>query len=184
MLTLFCHYRHVSDGSSKTVDYNQNNQYTITEKVTETEIVQNKEEKSQVYLQSIQTEPGTTSETQTTSVKSEVVPLSVGVKVHHVQSSPVLMQQSQHSSALVNHTFNSSNQSSHLADSSTTHHPSTIATATPEQTPTAQHTQLNGSSAQSLFIEEIQHVGYRNRAVSIEVHYILQYLFFLDQYVS
>lgn len=161
--------RHVSDGSSKTVDYNQNNQYTITEKVTETEIVQNKEEKSQVYLQSIQTEPGTTTETQTTSVKSEVVPLSVGVKVHHVQSSPVLMQQSQHSSSLVNHTFNSSNQSSHLADSSTTHHPtSTIAAATPEQTPTAQHTQLNGSSAQSLFIEEIQHVGYRNRAVSIE----------------
>ncbi|XP_069815162.1 sickle tail protein homolog isoform X5 [Dendropsophus ebraccatus] len=159
--------RHVSDGSSKTVDYNQNTQYTITEKVTETDIIQNKEEKSQVYLQSIQTEPGNTTETPTTSVKSEVVPLSAGVKVHHVQSSPVLMQQSQHSSALVNHTFTSSNQSSHVADSSANHQ-SLITSATPEQTATAQHTQLNGSSAQSLFIEEIQHVGYRNRAVSIE----------------
>ncbi|XP_075683668.1 sickle tail protein homolog isoform X9 [Rhinoderma darwinii] len=158
--------RHASDGSSKTVDYNQNNQYTITEKVTETEMIQNKEEKSQVYLQQTQTEPGNTTETQTTSVKSEVVPLSVGVKVHHVQSSPVLMQQSQHSSALVNHTFNSNNQSSHLSESA--NHQSTSTSATPEQTPTAQTTQLNGSSAQSLFIDEIQYVGYRNRAVSIE----------------
>ncbi|XP_075127775.1 sickle tail protein homolog isoform X11 [Leptodactylus fuscus] len=155
--------RHVSDGSSKTVDYNQNNQYTVTE----TEIIQNKEEKSQVYLQPNQTEPGNTTEPPTASVKSEVVPLSVGVKVHHVQSSPVLMQQSQHSSALVNHTFTSSNQSGHLADSSSNHQStSTSATSTLEQTPTAQPTQLNGSSA--LFIEEIQHVGYRNRAVSIE----------------
>ncbi|XP_040290348.1 sickle tail protein homolog isoform X5 [Bufo bufo] len=157
--------RHASEGSSKTVDYNQNNQYTITEKVTETETIQNKEEKSQVYLQQAQTEPGSTTEAQTTSVKSEVVPLSVGVKVHHVQSSPVLMQQSQHSSALVNHTFNSSNQSGHLADSSANHQ-SINSSASSEQTPTAQPTHVNGSSA--LFIEEIQHVGYRNRAVSIE----------------
>ncbi|XP_066441422.1 sickle tail protein homolog isoform X4 [Eleutherodactylus coqui] len=161
--------RHVSDGSSKTVDYNQNNQYTISEKATEKEMIQSKEEKSQVYLQPNQTETGNSTETQTTSVKSEVVPLSVGVKVHHVQSSPVLMQQSQHSSALVNHTFNSGSQSSHLVDSSAIHQStSTSATATPEQTPTAPTAQLNGSSAQSLFIEEIQHAGYRNRAVSIE----------------
>ncbi|XP_069585676.1 sickle tail protein homolog isoform X13 [Ranitomeya imitator] len=162
--------RHVSDGSSKTVDYNQNNQYTISEKVTETEIIQSKEEKSQVYLQSAPIEPGATVEAQTTSVKSEVVPLSAGVKVLHVQSSPVLMQQSQHSSALVNHAFTSNTQSSHLVDSSANHQSSsTAAPATPEHTPTAQPTQLNnGSSGQSLFIEEIQHVSYRNRAVSIE----------------
>ncbi|XP_073533612.1 sickle tail protein homolog isoform X6 [Phyllobates terribilis] len=162
--------RHVSDGSSKTVDYNQNNQYTISEKVTETEMIQSKEDKNQVYLQSAPIEPGPTAEAQTTSVKSEVVPLSAGVKVLHVQSSPVLMQQSQHSSALVNHAFTSNTQSSHLVDSSTNHPSSnTAAPATPEHTPTAQPTQQNnGSSGQSLFIEEIQHVGYRNRAVSIE----------------
>ncbi|XP_077124489.1 sickle tail protein homolog isoform X6 [Ranitomeya variabilis] len=162
--------RHVSDGSSKTVDYNQNNQYTISEKVTETEMIQSKEEKSKVYLQSAPIEPGATVEGQTTSVKSEVVPLSAGVKVLHVQSSPVLMQQSQHSSALVNHAFTSNTQSSNLVDSSANHQSSsTAAPATPEHTPTAQPTQLNnGSSGQSLFIEEIQHVSYRNRAVSIE----------------
>ncbi|XP_072010247.1 sickle tail protein homolog isoform X2 [Engystomops pustulosus] len=157
--------RHVSDGSSKTVDYNQNNQYAVTEKVIETEIIQNKEDRSQVYLNQNQTEPGNPTDNQTASVKSEVVPLSAGVKVHHVQSSPVLMQQSQHSSALVNHTFSSSNQSSHLSDSLVSHQ-STSASATSEQTPTTQPNQLNGSSA--LFIEEIQHAGYRNRAVSIE----------------
>ncbi|CAJ0934834.1 unnamed protein product [Ranitomeya imitator] len=141
-----------------------------SEKVTETEIIQSKEEKSQVYLQSAPIEPGATVEAQTTSVKSEVVPLSAGVKVLHVQSSPVLMQQSQHSSALVNHAFTSNTQSSHLVDSSANHQSSsTAAPATPEHTPTAQPTQLNnGSSGQSLFIEEIQHVSYRNRAVSIE----------------
>ncbi|XP_073437893.1 sickle tail protein homolog isoform X4 [Dendrobates tinctorius] len=162
--------RHVSDGSSKTVDYNQNNQYTISEKVTETEMIQSKEEKSQVYLQSAPIEPGPTVEAQTTSVKSEVVPLSAGVKVLHVQSSPVLMHQSQHSSALVNHAFTSNTQSGHLVDSSANHQSSsTAAPATPEHTPTAQPTQLNnGSSGQSLFIEEIQHVSYRNRALSIE----------------
>ncbi|KAM4027711.1 sickle tail protein homolog isoform 3-T3 [Anomaloglossus baeobatrachus] len=161
--------RNVSDGSSKTVDYNQNNQYTISEKVTETEMIHNKEEKNQVYLQSAQMEPGHTVEAQSTSVKSEVVPLSAGVKVHHVQSSPVLMHQSQHSSALVNHAFTSNSQSNHLVDSSANHQSSSAAApATPEHTPTAQPTQLNGSSGQSLFIDEIQHVSYRNRAVSIE----------------
>ncbi|XP_073437890.1 sickle tail protein homolog isoform X1 [Dendrobates tinctorius] len=155
--------RHVSDGSSKTVDYNQNNQYTISEKVTETEMIQSKEEKSQVYLQSAPIEPGPTVEAQTTSVKSEVVPLSAGVKVLHVQSSPVLMHQSQHSSALVNHAFTSNTQSGHLVDSSANHQSSsTAAPATPEHTPTAQPTQLNnGSSGQSLFIEEIQHEAER-----------------------
>ncbi|XP_056375265.1 sickle tail protein homolog isoform X3 [Hyla sarda] len=159
--------RHVSDGSFKTVDYNQNNQYTITEKGTETEVIQNKEEKSQVYLQSALAESGNTTESQTISVNSEVVPLSAGVKVLHVQSSPVLMKQSQHSTALVNLPFTSGNQSSLSADSSANHQ-SVSTSATLEQNATAPHTQLNGSSAQSLFIEEIQHVGYRNRAVSIE----------------
>ncbi|XP_068091720.1 sickle tail protein homolog isoform X2 [Hyperolius riggenbachi] len=151
--------RQVSDGPSKVVDFNQNNQFIITERVTDTEAIQHREEKSHAYLQPIQTEG---LESQTVSVKSEVVPLSAGVKVHQVQSSPVHMHQSQQSSALINLILNSSNQTGHVTELSANHHSANLQTAQ-EQT-----TQQNGSNAQSLFIEEIQHVGYRNRAVSIE----------------
>ncbi|KAM5157696.1 sickle tail protein homolog isoform 2-T2 [Mantella aurantiaca] len=161
--------RQVSDGPSKVIDFNQNNQFIITEKVTETEIAQHKEEKSHAYLQPTQTEAVNAAESQTVSVKSEVVPLSAGVKVHQVQSSPVHMQQSQHSSALVNHVHNSINQTGHMTELSVNHHSSSLpAPVAQEQTSAAQSTQHNGSSVQSLFIDEIHHVAYRNRAVSIE----------------
>ncbi|XP_075068066.1 sickle tail protein homolog isoform X16 [Mixophyes fleayi] len=153
--------RHVSDGSSKVIDFNQNNQFIITEKFTETDVIQNKEEKSQTYLQTTQTESANTTTSLTSSVKSEVVPLSAGVRVHQVQSSPVFMQQSQHSSALVNHVSNSSNQNTELSVNNL----STSMSSGAAQEQPAQH---NGSTAQNLFIEEIYHAGYRNRAVSIE----------------
>ncbi|XP_040208454.1 sickle tail protein homolog isoform X4 [Rana temporaria] len=161
--------RQVSDGPSKVVDFNQNNQFIITEKVTETDITQHREEKSHAYLQPTQTEAVNVTESQTVSVKSEVVPLSAGVKVHQVQSSPVHMRQSQHSSALINHVHNSINQTGHGTEVSANYHSTSLpAHAAQELSPAVQTTQHNGSSAQSLFIEEIQHVAYRNRAVSIE----------------
>ncbi|XP_063308613.1 sickle tail protein homolog isoform X4 [Pelobates fuscus] len=158
--------RHVTDGPSKSVDFNQSNQFIIKEQVTETEVLQKQEEKPHVYLQSTQSETGGTIDSQTTSVKSEVVPLSAGMKVHQVQSSPVLIQQSQQSSALVNNPLNSNNQS--VSDLMINNQAITTQEASggSQQVPPAgQH---NGSSVQSLFIEEIQHTSYRNRAVSIE----------------
>lgn len=162
--------RQVSDGPSKVVDFNQNTQFIITDKVTETDITQHREEKSHAYLQPTQTEAVNVTDSQTVSVKSEVVPLSAGVKVHQVQSSPVHMRQSQHSSALINHVHNSINQTGHVTEVSASYHSTSLpAPGAQELSPTVQPTQHNGSSAQSLFIEEIQHVAYRNRAVSIEV---------------
>ncbi|XP_018413458.1 PREDICTED: sickle tail protein homolog isoform X1 [Nanorana parkeri] len=159
--------RQVSDGPSKVVDFNQNNQFIITEKVTETEMTRHREPKSHAYLLLTQSE--NVVESPTVSVKSEVVPLSAGVKVHQVQSSPVHIHQSQHSSALVNHLHNSINQTGHVTEVSASHHSTSLpATAAQEQTSAVQPTQHNGSSGQSLFIDEIQHVAYRNRAVSIE----------------
>ncbi|XP_077347097.1 sickle tail protein homolog isoform X5 [Lithobates pipiens] len=161
--------RQVSDGPSKVVDFNQNTQFIITDKVTETDIAQHREEKSHAYLQPTQTEAVNVTESQKVSVKSEVVPLSAGVKVHQVQSSPVHMRQSQHSSALINHVHNSINQTGHVTEVPASYHSTGLsAPGAQEQSPTVQPTQHNGSSAQSLFIEEIQHVAYRNRAVSIE----------------
>ncbi|KAM9307883.1 sickle tail protein homolog [Gastrophryne carolinensis] len=151
--------RQVSDGPSKIVDFNQNNQFILTE----TEVIQSKDEKSHAYPQPSQTDGTNKAEPQTVSVKSEVVPLSTGVKVHRIQSSPVHMQQSQHSSALINHVY-SSNQTGHVTEMSANNH-SAAAQEAISSPPPLQH---NGSTMQSLFIEEIQHVGYRNRAVSIE----------------
>ncbi|KAM8966532.1 sickle tail protein homolog isoform 2-T2 [Pelodytes ibericus] len=161
--------RHGTAGPSKSTDFNQNNQSNTIEHVTETNSIQHQEEKTHTHLQPTQTE---VSESQTTSVKSEVVPLSAGVKVHQVQSSPVLMQQSQHSLALGNHPLNSNTQT--MSDMLVNHQTSTAVTLTQEasggfqQSPAAQSSQHNGSSIQSLFIEEIQQTSYRNRAVSIE----------------
>uniref|UniRef100_A0A6I8S696 KIAA1217 n=1 Tax=Xenopus tropicalis TaxID=8364 RepID=A0A6I8S696_XENTR len=162
--------RHATDGSSKSIDNNQTSQVLITERVTETDSLQVHEEKSQVYLQPTQTDGGAAVESPTTSVKSEVVPLSAGLRVHQVQSSPVLMQQSQHSSALVNHTPAPSTQSSHSTELLVSHQTASVPpSVTPESArrnpPTAAQ---EGSSKQSLFIEEMSQVTYRNRAVSIE----------------
>ncbi|KAM4688230.1 sickle tail protein homolog isoform 2-T2 [Discoglossus pictus] len=163
--------RHVTDGPSKNIDINQNTQYIVTEKVTETEAVQCQEEKTHSYIQPTQTEPA---ESPTTSVKSEVVPLSAGVKVHHVQSSPVHMQQSQQSLALVSHPSNHNTQTGHTGELFVNHQSGSIpVTATQEPSGGVQQAQAtqsphNGSSIQSLFIEEIHHASSRNRALSIE----------------
>ncbi|XP_075443690.1 sickle tail protein homolog isoform X4 [Ascaphus truei] len=167
--------RYVTDEPSKVMDLNQNTQYIITEKCTETDVIQSQDEKTHVYLQPTQTEVGVTAESKTTSVKSEVVPLSAGVKVHQVQSLPVVIQQSQHSSALVHHLPNSNNLTSTSADVLVTHQLAgkpVAVTQEPsggfQQALAPQSPQNNGSSMQTLFIEEIQHASYRNRAVSIE----------------
>ncbi|XP_053323102.1 sickle tail protein homolog isoform X3 [Spea bombifrons] len=152
--------RHVTDGPSKSIDFNQNNQYMITEQITETEAIQNVEDKGHAYLQPTQTE--IVADSQTASVKSEVVPLSAGVKVHQVQSLPVHIQQSQHSSALVNHSLISNNQSSNSAVTAPQEASAGL------QTPVAQPAHNSGSTMQSLFIEEIQQTSHRNRALSIE----------------
>ncbi|KAM4704746.1 sickle tail protein homolog isoform 2-T2 [Rhinophrynus dorsalis] len=164
--------RHATDGPSKAIDFNQNSQFSMTEKVTETDGLQVQEAKTHIYLQPTQTEVMSTAESQTTSVKSEVVPLSSGVKVHQVQSSPVLIQQSQQSSALINNPPNSNNQTSHMTDLTVNQQSSNTVTQESSggflQSRTAQPVQHNGASMQSLFIDEIQQVTYRNRAASIE----------------
>ncbi|KAG8443268.1 hypothetical protein GDO86_011899 [Hymenochirus boettgeri] len=161
--------RHASDSPSKSHDVNQNSQFIIPGKVTETNV---QEEKSQMYLQPTQCEIESTTESPTTSVKSEVVPLSAGLKVQQVQSSPVLMQQSQHSSALVNHTADPSTQTSHNTESLGSHQTSSCTMPetlkSNQQTPVTQTASHEGSSMQSLFIEEMNQVAYRNRTVSIE----------------
>ncbi|XP_041423338.1 sickle tail protein homolog isoform X4 [Xenopus laevis] len=164
--------RHATDGPSKATDINQTSHFVVTERVTETDSLQVHEEKSQTYLQPTQTDGGPAVESPTASVKSEVVPLSAGLKVHQVQSSPVLMQQSQHSSALVNHTPTPSTQTSHttelLVSPQTASVPPSVTPENARRNPTTQTTGQEGSSMQSLFIDEINQVTYRNRAVSIE----------------
>ncbi|XP_018122740.1 sickle tail protein isoform X3 [Xenopus laevis] len=164
--------RHATDGPSKATDINQTSQFLITERVTESDSLQVHEEKSQMYLQSTQTDGGPAVESPKTSVKSEVVPLSAGLRVHQVQSSPVLMQQSQHSSALLNHTPTPSTLTSHSTELLVSHQTASVSPSVTAESsrrnPATQTTAQEGSSMQSLFIDEINQVTYRNRVVSIE----------------
>lgn len=92
-------------------------------------------------------------------VKAEVVPLAV----HHAQSSPVVIQPSQLSSALLN--------PAQHAPGGPGPHPASAPAAT-QEAPSAlpsPHMPGDSSSVQSLFIEEIHSVSARSRAVSIEV---------------
>ncbi|XP_030406228.1 sickle tail protein homolog isoform X13 [Gopherus evgoodei] len=164
--------RHVTEGLLKGVDPSQVTQYSAMEKATATEVLKNQEELIRVPGYPQQTIAGVTAELQGSSVKSEVLPL---MTVHHVQSSPVVIHQYQHSSALVNHTQNSPSVTSHsVALSATSHHTPTMpvtvleSTAATQQSQTSQSPQVNGSVMQSLFIEEIHSASTRNRAVSIE----------------
>ncbi|XP_050794954.1 sickle tail protein homolog isoform X8 [Gopherus flavomarginatus] len=164
--------RHVTEGLLKGVDPSQGTQYSAMEKATATEVLKNQEELIRVPGYPQQTIAGVTAELQGSSVKSEVLPL---MTVHHVQSSPVVIHQYQHSSALVNHTQNSPSVTSHsVALSATSHHTPTMpvtvleSTAATQQSQTSQSPQVNGSVMQSLFIEEIHSASTRNRAVSIE----------------
>ncbi|XP_052585418.1 sickle tail protein homolog isoform X14 [Peromyscus californicus insignis] len=154
--------RHVTDGLLKGTDAAQAAQYVAMEKATAAEVLKHQEETVHVPGQPLHSSTGGPGD-----VKSEVVPLST-MTVHHVQSSPVVMQPSQHSSALMNPAQNlPGGTGSHTAS------PTAITqeiTPAPQLAPAPQspQTPMNGSSMQSLFIEEIHSVSAKNRAVSIE----------------
>ncbi|XP_060228902.1 sickle tail protein homolog isoform X18 [Meriones unguiculatus] len=154
--------RHVTDGLLKGTDAAQAAQYVTMEKAMAAEVLKHQEETAHSTGQPLHSSTGSPGD-----VQSQVVPLST-MTVHHVQSSPVLMQPSQHSSALLNPAQNLPGGSSPHTVSSpsgtqdvTSAPPSAVA---PQSSPTT----VNGSSMQSLFIEEIHSVSAKNRAVSIE----------------
>ncbi|XP_017596916.1 PREDICTED: sickle tail protein homolog isoform X4 [Corvus brachyrhynchos] len=164
--------RHVTEGLLRGVDPSQAVQYSATEKSTAADTLKNQEERKPTQGHAQQNLTAIPSESQVSSVKSEVIPFST-MTVHHVQSSPVVIHQSQHSSALVNHAQGSPTAGSHSEGVPAAGHP----TATPpEPTAGSQSTQatpapqvsINGTTMQSLFIEEIHSASTRNRAVSIE----------------
>ncbi|XP_060017590.1 sickle tail protein homolog isoform X6 [Lagenorhynchus albirostris] len=144
--------RHVTDGLLKGTDAAQAAQYVVMEKATAAEVLKAQEEAPRASGQPLPGAgvPG--------DVKSEVVPLTV----HHAQSSPVVIQPSQHSSALLN-------PAQHLPGGPGPH-PASPPTVTQEVTSALQSPQMpgNGSSVQSLFMDEIHSVSAKNRAVSIE----------------
>ncbi|XP_035746047.1 sickle tail protein homolog isoform X3 [Egretta garzetta] len=168
--------RHVTEGLLRGVDPSQAMQYSAMEKATAADTLKNQEELKHAQGHAQQNLTAITSESQVSSVKSEVVPFST-MTVHHVQSSPVVIHQSQHSSALVNHAQGSPTAASHSEGVPAGGHLSATPPA-PQQEPTtgSQPTQatpapqvsVNGTTMQSLFIEEIHSASTRNRAVSIE----------------
>uniref|UniRef100_A0A8B9N7H8 Uncharacterized protein n=1 Tax=Accipiter nisus TaxID=211598 RepID=A0A8B9N7H8_9AVES len=168
--------RHVTEGLLRGVDPSQAVQYSALEKATAADALKNQEELKHAQGHAQQNLTAITSESQVSSVKSEVIPFST-MTVHHVQSSPVVIHQSQHSSALVNHAQSSPTAASHSEGVPVGGHLSATPPA-PLQEPTtgSQPTQatpapqvsVNGTTMQSLFIEEIHSASTRNRAVSIE----------------
>ncbi|XP_015852941.1 sickle tail protein homolog isoform X23 [Peromyscus maniculatus bairdii] len=141
--------RHVTDGFLKGTDAAQAAQYVAMEKATAAEVLKHQEETVHVPGQPLHSSPGGPGD-----VKSEVVPLST-MTVHHVQSSPVVMQPSQHSSALLNPAQNlPGGTGSHAASPTAA---TQEITSAPQSAPAPQspQTPMNGSSMQSLFIEEI-----------------------------
>lgn len=141
--------RHVTDGLLKGTDAAEAAQYVAMEKATAAEVLASQPLHGAAVPR---------------DVKSEVVPLTV----HHVQSSPVVTQPSQLSSAPPN----------------PAQHPTSPPAVTQEVTSAPQSSQatqspqvpMNGSSMQNLFIEEIHSVSARNRAVSIEVESYFHFL--------
>ncbi|XP_071591120.1 sickle tail protein homolog isoform X5 [Heliangelus exortis] len=163
--------RHATEGLLRGTDPSL--QYSAMEKATAAESLKNQEELKHAQGHAQQ---NLTSESQVSSVKSEVVPVST-MTVHHVQSSPVVIHQSQHSSALVSHSQGSPPASRHSeavpggSHSSATPPAPVQEPATgsqPTQTTPASQVSINGTTMQSLFIEEIHSASTRNRAVSIE----------------
>ncbi|XP_067559306.1 sickle tail protein homolog isoform X16 [Pseudorca crassidens] len=144
--------RHVTDGLLKGTDAAQAAQYVVMEKATAAEVLKAQEEAPRASGQPLPGAgvPG--------DVKSEVVPLTV----HHAQSSPVVIQPSQLSSALLN-------PAQHLPGGPGPH-PASPPAVTQEVTSALQSPQMpgNGSSVQNLFMDEIHSVSAKNRAVSIE----------------
>ncbi|NXJ17975.1 SKT protein, partial [Dicrurus megarhynchus] len=165
--------RHVTEGLLRGVDPSQAVQYSATEKSTAADTLKNQEEHKPSQGPAQQNLTAIPSESQVSSVKSEVIPFST-MTVHHVQSSPVVIHQSQHSSALVNHAQGSPTAGSHSEGVPAAGHPAATLPA-PLQEPTAgsqpspaAQVSVNGTTMQSLFIEEIHSACTRNRAVSIE----------------
>ncbi|XP_076187810.1 sickle tail protein homolog isoform X4 [Aptenodytes patagonicus] len=168
--------RHVTEGLLRGVDPSQAVQYSAMEKATAADALRNQEELKHTQGHAQQNLAAITSESQVSSVKSEVVPFST-MTVHHVQSSPVVIHQSQHSSALVNHTQGSPTAASHSEGVPAGGHLSATPPAPlqepatgsqPTQATPAPQVSVNGTTMQSLFIEEIHSASTRNRAVSIE----------------
>ncbi|XP_052012753.1 sickle tail protein homolog isoform X10 [Apodemus sylvaticus] len=153
--------RHVTDGLLRGTDAAQAAQYVAMEKATAAEVLKHQEETAHAPGQPLHCSTGSPGD-----VKSEVVPLSA-MTVHHVQSSPVAMHPSQHSSALMNPVQNlPGGTGPHTASPTAVTQEVTSAQSTPA--PQSPQTPMNGSSMQSLFIEEIHSVSAKNRAVSIE----------------
>ncbi|NXR44067.1 SKT protein, partial [Hippolais icterina] len=144
--------RHVTEGLLRGVDPSQAVPDTL----------KNQEEHKPTQGHAQQNLTATPSESQVSSVKSEVVPFSA-MTVHHAQSSPVLIHQSQHSAALLNHAQGSPTAGSHPAATPPLQEPTAASQPTP-----APQVSVNGTTMQSLFIEEIHSASTRNRAVSIE----------------
>ncbi|XP_068942416.1 sickle tail protein homolog isoform X15 [Petaurus breviceps papuanus] len=159
--------RHVTDGLLKGADATQVAQYVAMEKATAAEILKTQEESAYTHGPPPQSTHGGNGESPASSVKSEVVPLST-MTVHHAQSSPVIIHQSQHSSALGNHPQNLPGGPGHHPASPPGTTQESTATVQPAQTPQSPPPPTNGSTMQSLFIEEIHSASNRNRAVSIE----------------
>ncbi|XP_066055215.1 sickle tail protein homolog isoform X10 [Chamaea fasciata] len=162
--------RHVTEGLLRGVDPSQAVQYSAMEKSTAPDTLKNQEEHKPTQGHAQQNLPAIPSESQVSSVKSEVIPLSA-MTVHHVQSSPVVIHQSQHSAALVNHAQGSPPAGSHSEGGHPTASPALqepTAASQPTQATPAPQVSVNGTTMQSLFIEEIHSASTRNRAVSIE----------------
>ncbi|XP_018764856.2 sickle tail protein homolog isoform X3 [Serinus canaria] len=130
--------RHVTEGLLRGVDPSQATQYSAMEKSTAADTLKNQEEHKPTQGHAQQNLPAIPSESQVSSVKSEVIPFS-SMTVHHVQSSPVVMHQSQHSAALVPHAQGSPSAGSHSEAVPTAGHPSATL-APPEPTAGAQPT--------------------------------------------
>ncbi|XP_077644654.1 sickle tail protein homolog isoform X5 [Lonchura striata] len=166
--------RHVTEGLLRGADPSQAVQYSATEKSTAADTLKSQEEHKPTQGHAQQNLTAIPSESQVPSVKSEVIPFSA-MTVHHVQSSPVVIQQSQHSAALVPHGQGSPSAGSHGEAVPAGAHPAATpapqeptAGSQPAQATPAPQVSVNGTTMQSLFIEEIHSASTRNRAVSIE----------------
>ncbi|KAM8804182.1 sickle tail protein homolog isoform 12-T16 [Rhynchonycteris naso] len=150
--------RHVTDGLLKGADAAQAAQYVAMEKATTVEVLKSQEEAPHASGQPLH---GTG---LPPDMKSEVVPLTV----HHAQSSPVVIQLSQLSSALLHPAQHSPvGTGPPLASPPAVTQEVTSALQSSQATPSPQMP-MNGSAMQNLFIEEIHSVNAKNRAVPIE----------------
>ncbi|XP_064018564.1 sickle tail protein homolog isoform X7 [Pogoniulus pusillus] len=168
--------RHVTEGLLRGVDPSQAVQYSTTEKASAADALKSQEELKHAQGHAQQSPTAVASENQVSSVKSEVIPFST-MTVHHVQSSPVVIHQTQHSSALVNHAQGSPTAASHSEGGPAGGHLSATppaplqeppAGSQPTQAMPAPQVSVNGTTMQSLLIEEIHSASARSRAVSIE----------------